>query len=425
MKRMSAVRWLIFIWTVDFLLLLLLPFGSQYGNGIICFCLSLIFVIQMAMSGLVMSSYFGRHPFRIGKSKKGIPVKIINKSIFLFSGLSVCGVILILYDRIFIRGIDYSQGLRNARYQWLNSQGGSLISIAGNLLVPLSYCALFFSIYHWEDLKKSPRLTGALIGLEIPTTQALINGGRSNILIAAFFVLATLVCRRTTGKRLFPHSKEMWLLGVGTMIVMFAAVFGVFLSSASSMGLKNYTAALVEMNGGKVSNEYLNGNDNILQDIVMLFSSYLFHGQWRFEQIVNIPFSERLGDDILLPFMVMLKRFHLYSGEAVNPPMIAGNFLNVPGGFYYDFDLIGVLFGSLFLGTMLGLAISFLKRGASMGGLRVSFVISSLMIVFSTPICNMFGFAYFVFVIYALIAGDAAIRLLWGRYSWMKLEMVL
>lgn len=379
----------------------------------------------MAMSGIITSSYFKKHPFRVGKTRKNIPVKIINKSIFLFSGVSICGIISILYDRIFIRGIDYSQGLRNARYQWLNSQGGSLCSIAGNLLVPLSYCALFFSIYHWEDLKKFHRLTGALIGVGIPITQALINGGRSNILIAAFFVLATLVCRRTTGKRFFPQSKGMWFLGAGTVIVMFVAVFGVFLSSASGVGLKNYTIALVEMNGGKVSNEYLNGNDNILQDIVMLFSSYLFHGQWRFEQIVNIPFFERTGDDVLLPFMIMLKRFHLYSGETMNPPMIAGNFLNVPGGFYYDFDLIGILFGSLFLGTMLGLAISFLKRRANMGGLRVSFVIASMMIVFSTPICNMFGFAYFIFVIYALIAGDIAIRLLWGRYSWMKLEMVL
>lgn len=423
MRSKSAVKWLILIWVVDFLLLLLLPFGSQYGNEIICFCLSLIFLLQMVMSGFIMSSYFEKRPFRIGKAKKNIPVKIINKSISLFSCLSICGIILILYDRIFIRGIDYSQGLRNARYQWINSQGGSLSSIAGNLLVPLSYCALFFSIYHWEDLKKFRRLTGALVGVGIPVTQALINGGRSNILIAAFFVLATLVCRQTTGKNFFPQSKGMWLIGAGTMIVMFVAVFGVFLSSAAGIGLKNYTIALVEMNGGKVSNEYLNGNDNILQNVIMLFSSYLFHGQWRFGQIVNIPFFERPGDDILLPFMIMLKRFHLYSGEAINPPMIAGNFLNVPGGFYYDFDLIGILFGSLFLGTMLGLAISFLKRRSSMGGLRLSFVIASLMIVFSTPICNMFGFAYFVFVIYALIAGDIAIRLLWGRYSWMKLEM--
>lgn len=417
-----AIDFLLLIWGAAFILLFVLPFESRFGNEFLCFLLSGIFVITIITSAIIFLDFFQRHKYRFGRVGRPISLKLLKRLIVLFSVLSLIGIFFILYDRIVIRGIDYSLGLRNARYQWLNSQGGSLISVTGNLLVPFSYCVLFWVIFHWEKLGKGERLIGVMSGVGVPMCHALINGGRSNILLAVLFTVSVFVCRYASGLTFIPKMKHAGLTVLLIGAILFVAVFSVFLSSASGVSMKDYTIKLVELNGGKVTEFYLNRKDNLLVDVVMLFTSYLFHGQWRFGQIIDLDIVERVGDDLIYPMLLWLQKFHLYSGEVMNPPMLSGNFLNLPASFYYSLGYAGIFVGAVFIGAFFGRALYHLNHFEKSDGFTVIFVIAVLMFLYSSCICIIFGFAYFIFVIYAFVAADIFIRLFWGKRSWTTVQ---
>ncbi len=64
--------------------------------------------------------------------------------------LPIVGFIMLFIDRVFIRGINYSQGLRYARYDWLETTGGSFFGVVGNLLVPLAYVGILILIINFN-----------------------------------------------------------------------------------------------------------------------------------------------------------------------------------------------------------------------------------------------------------------------------------
>src|SRR5690606_20489544 len=104
---------------------------------------------------------------------------------------------------------NYSLGLRHARYQWLNSTGGSLPSVIGNLLIPFGYVSIFLLIIHYSKLSKISRfllLTSAIISV---FGHSALNGGRSNILLALILAIIAIIVKNKGKKKVFSFNLKL------------------------------------------------------------------------------------------------------------------------------------------------------------------------------------------------------------------------
>lgn len=112
----------IILWLPLFILDIL-SVKSRYYNLTTIF-MNLYFIISLIISTYL--SYFLLKGNEVHTQKKSISInkvyyiKIIKKVIFIASILSIIGILSLIFDRLFIKGINYSLGARQARYQWMN-----------------------------------------------------------------------------------------------------------------------------------------------------------------------------------------------------------------------------------------------------------------------------------------------------------------
>lgn len=422
LSRYRAILLFVLEWLFVLVLLIILPIESRFPNYFESMLLSAIFVLITAISALVC--YIGL----VSSSKRVVSSRSyrklsIRKARFIveFSSInSILGVILIFYDRVVIRGIDYSKGLRAARYQWAASQGGSLASVLGNLLVPLSYCALFISLLHWESLNKRYRIWGIVAGITVPVLHAALNGGRSNVLLVAIFSLVILIIRKYIGLSLIPHVKAGMIKVAVIVVILISYVISIFLSSRSGSDIHTYTGTLVSFLGGQLKSQ----STNVALDIFILIFSYLFHGQWRFGQILGLSTIEKEGTtSFWMVFIDIFRRLGLYFGNITGVTVTESTFLNCPGTLVYDFGVIGLFLGGLISGILFGIAIYLLSFSQSRTtGFGEAYILGVLMFIYCTPVIVVFGFAYFKFIIYAFVLMEIITRILFGKSSWVVLE---
>lgn len=319
-----------------------------------------------------------------------------------FSSLgALLGIGLVFYDRVFLRGIDYSVGLRRARYQWLASEGGSLVSVVGNLLVPFCYVSMFFLIVHFSRLSRCARLllfSSAIFGV---FGHAALNGGRSNVLLALIMVLSAYLLRwQGGGKRLF-------FAGCYKILpVCFLAIFYVasIIKSSAVMGgvdVETLTVLGVESLYGQVGDYFNSHHEGSEYLYFMIYGiAYLYHGQWTAQVAYSLPVRD--GSYTFHPFSVILNKLGF-----IDAPLQTGffsdtgAFISLPGAFYYDFGFVGVVILSLVVGWLLGLVLRMICVDGNIGGGRLAFIIYVLFLVLLSPILPAYGLSYLNFIIFA------------------------
>lgn len=415
----------IMLWVLVTLFLLLLPIESRFSSLLNITLVNMTFVLIASLSSIL-----GR---RIPKIKLFSNKKLLSKQklhfIINFSVIcSILGLCFVIYDRIFVRGIDYSLGLRNARYQWLSlGDIGSIWSKIGNLMIPFCYCALFLSIFHWERLPKIKRLIGFFVGLGTQVTLSILNGGRSNILIAVMFVFVTCIIRKAQGKNFLPifNLKTIIVLGI---IAVFLLKYCISILYTFSDNNVTYLSKAAYSLGADISLEYIKNPNMVINTITHIFL-YLFHGSFYTGAVLeNMPFTVSIDQNISLRGLwSILDKLHLIDYDLQLPPFDSGSgaFIAVPGIFLYDYGYVGFVLASILVGIFLGLTVKVIRqRKSNLGIIGLVFSITVLIHVFLSPVTMALGLGYFPFMIFAMIAMEIIAGFVYGFSGWTQVPEV-
>lgn len=406
-----------------FLIILAMPVTSYLPNQEFVWVLNLQFVTFVVASFLFFMLIMNKRKKinssnRLKGNRDYIPLNQLKLNVFMSSFGGLVGFLLIFYDRVFIRGIDYTAGLRTARYQWLTeTTGGSVFSVLGNLIIPFSYVSLFLLIVFFKDLKFRHNFILFLSSSLGIVGHAALNGGRSNLLIAIFLCLVVFIFCRKKDKILATKGKKSIRSKLWVLFSLFLVAFFVVYMTTQSATMANIS--VVELAKLGVSSLYGKPTANfdfIVNEYTALptyILSYLFHGSWTAEALYSI--NERPGSYLFYPISVIATLLGIVDSPIeVGYFSESGAFLSLPGAIYYDFGFLGVGIFSFFLGFILG-GVVFILSTKRVTLLSFGLCLYPVVIFFMSPILPAYGLMYFNFVVYAFILFGFLNRILFNN----------
>lgn len=300
----------------------------------------------------------------------------------------LAGLILLLYDRLFIRGIDYSEGLRAARYQWTSSIGGNLSGLFGNLFLSFSIFSLFALAKNNINLKKRRNdifhVASVLLGCGAWT---LLNGGRSPVLV----FLISFVCLTIYFKSDFRLSKFIKLLSIATVPVLIVTLSSRNLVSNIS-AFEHFSSDVTFLGGLLIEDPIRFGVFDEIIFTLYYFIIYLFHGFWSLS--ISIDLSDTTPFYTFFPIMSIFAQLGLYESYATGGYFSEyGAFVSTPAGLFYDYGFIGVILGGSIISLIWSFFVSFYinRKSLNLIGAGVLFVMFN--IVFLSPIITPLGFS--------------------------------
>lgn len=414
----------IFLHFFSYLLIKIIPAEAKTPNTAFSFFINTVFfVLVFSISILIYLSY----PKKMSHNEelfKSMSQKQLLFNVNVITYGSIIGLLLLIYDRVFIRGIDYSQGFRTARYSWLNSTGGSIPSMIGNLLTPLGFLGMFFYIIHNKALSKKRARKLLISTVASVIGHATLNGGRSNILVGLVFMLITLTMN--TKKYNFSIHKKKYLRIIPVIFIVTYYISIITLSSAQlgNLDIKDLAALGIQsLYGSLKSNFYKIGEFGNLGYMLTYFIVYLFHGQWTAE--IAYSLINRTGNYTFYAISVYLTQLGLID-EPLQQGYFSeiGAFISLPGAFYYDFGYFGLVALSVLCGVLVGLTCLVLKNKKRLNGIELSFVYLTLFMIYMAPILPAIGLSSVIFTIFEFFALGIVNRIIFkDKSNWlMKLE---
>ena len=414
---LKAIFLFCFIWVFDLVMLKIIPI-STYSKEFDFSCLvSMVFFMEVALCAIFSYYACANVAMVYGYRRyKQLTTKEVSETIKIMSVLTLLGIIFIYIDRVYIRGIDYSLGLRSARYQWFGSKGGSILSILGNLMSPLSYASLYLSIIFWEKLPRSIQKRGLICGIAGPTLHAMLNGGRSNILIMLFFCLIFCVFRMLQGKTFIPKMKMMAVKIIIIFMLLIIAVLLVYKGSIGSYDTYTYLQLEAQEMGGYREAWYTEKEQSQIFNMFVLMFIYAFHGQWHLADLLSLKGKKDGGTVLFLYLYNILDRFGLNKAMRGNAVFLNNQFLNLPGIFLYDLGWCGFVIATLLLGALFGVSLWMIRACSHhFSVVHIVFCTFVMLNVFFSPIYLGISFGYADFALYGLIFMGIYIRKKYGR----------
>ncbi|OGO76531.1 MAG: hypothetical protein A2Y23_08075 [Clostridiales bacterium GWB2_37_7] len=351
----------------------------------------------------------------VNKSFNRAKLKFNSNIIF---GFSTLGLLLMIYDRVFVRGIDYSLGLRNARYQWLYSEiSSSIWSKIGNLLIPFGYIGLWFLLVHKNNLSNKQKIQLSIAAFSTIIGHAAINGGRSQVLLGGVLWLSIKIVLIFKHNFNLERSKKIirkYLpISIGIGFVTILTIEGI----SESMGIKEYVTDFAPTLLGTVESELMDMWDYFgnVGYVFIFFVMYLFHGQFSFRYLLSI--SEKSGSafwgTLLNPIIEIFKYLNLPINSIPKDYFTTqyAMFLSLPGSFYYDGGFVGIILYSLLLGMLYAFVVVKIKFANCVTGYTLAFIFFVLFYIILAPIMTATGFAYFYFIIYSFVALEVINRI--------------
>ena len=148
---------IIIIWIINVIIWLFSPFSSIYGSyyAVILTTLMIMFFILGSMTGKFLLKKKLLTP--ISSHKVAL---VSEKFIFTLTLLSLIGLAFHFYDKIVLRGYDYTQCIDIIRNQWLTDGLGregisSMSSALGYILLGCSFPATLLTLIFLADENKS------------------------------------------------------------------------------------------------------------------------------------------------------------------------------------------------------------------------------------------------------------------------------
>lgn len=427
MKKVSVentiLKYVFLPYVLCYLILWLLPVEANIPNSGTNFLLNITFVFLIVTVSLFIDKIFSSGEQK-NKSLKKMTVKKMKFIICLSTISSFLGLLLIAYDRIFIRGINYQNGLRAARYDWKATTGGSIFGFFGNLLINSAYISIIMLILNFDKMCTKERNICFLVSSISIFGFGALNGGRSNIFFMFAFLIVSLVIRKTLNGKKIRLKKRAYFIIV--LFSVFAIIFCLmmFASSANMNKLNFKTQAQLGINElyGKTGETFAKiKNPNDLRYLIIYAFSYIIHGQWTAETIFS--FNNFVGDEVFYLYKDFLHGFGILKHTPIPSYIKAdGVFLSFPGALYYDYNILGVIFGSIFLGCLLGWIITLLRRPESMTGIKLLITVYTLLVIILSPFFFALGFIYVNFAIFDFLVIILISDIKFGKTSWLLIE---
>lgn len=361
-------RTFIAVWLLYWLAIAVLPVHSIYSGTFGAAMLQLAFVV-IVLAGIVITRLLagGRALPRPG----GYEIPTAHMLIRLALWMSIIGSLALIYDKIFVQGVDFSNGVAVAREEWRRLGEGregnasSIFSVLGYFFGSAYYVAIVLAVTQVRVVSPKLRMQSLLVVFVLLMVNSAITGGRSNLLLVAVFVFAAFRSRKGLALfNVFPGVNQRLTIKLALLLGFAYTVF-IFYERAEAGGADalNYAIEFLPFLGLETSYEYragLNGSAlSSLSAMLVLTVSYVTHS---FATVAAIVDANPENKTILfLHFAGIANKLGL-----IGPPdgdwFLAGRFPSVPGSLLYQFGWLGFIGGSLLLGALSELCRSWAAR---------------------------------------------------------------
>ena len=396
------------IWLIYWAAVVLLPVQSIYTASVQAFSLQLTFVF------FVLSAY-GIADFILNSRK--IPEAAyfyMPRALTLIKlalGMSLVGFIFLIYDKIYIQGVDYSEGVAIAREQWRqlgeDRAGGasSVFSILGYLFGSAYYVAAVLAITQIKILSTTQRVSVLLACLLMVMANSVITGGRSNVLLFGVFIIGAMASRR---KLHFRKLLGGWMQRCTVIIATgLAAWYTIFVfyqrADASDLNGVEYLQDFLPYLGLEPADWYKDLMDDgvlgSLSAILVLAASYITHSFATTAAIMDGPIEDKTI--IFIHSVNILSKLGLAS-QPSDDWFLSGRFPSFPGALWHQFGGIGFVMGSLLLGAASAIAKAWTAlRPTQLLPLGVFVMVHVVLIL--TPLLFAGDFLSFPFIVAAFV----------------------
>lgn len=357
-------RTFIAVWVLYWLAITLLPVHSIYPGTLGAAMLQFEFVV-IVLAGIVIT--------RLLVGERALPrpccyeIATANKLIRIALWMSVIGILCLIYDKVFVQGIDYSNGIAVAREEWRklgedrDGNASSIFSVLGYFFGSAYYVAIVLAVTQIGVVTPKLRMKSLIVAFVLLMINSAITGGRSNLLLVAVFVLAAFGARNGLALiKVFPRESQrlpiklVLLLGFALSLGFAYAVMIFYQrAEAGESDALNYAIEFLPFLGLEASNEYLAGlDDGVLSSLsamLVLTISYVTHS---FATVAAIMDANPENKTILFLHLAGIAN----KLGLIAPPdgdwFLAGRFPSVPGSLLYQFGWLGFFGGSLLLGAL-------------------------------------------------------------------------
>ena len=275
--------------------------------------------------------------------------------------LSLIGFLFLIYDKVFIQGINYSEGLAFAREQWRQQGEGrevevsSIFSVFGYLFSSSYFVAAILSITQNNILTTYQRFGTLLLCLLFSISNTIITGGRSTLFLFVVFILISLSSRNliTLQKSIFNKKLSLVLFFIFLFIATYFILIFYQRAELSDTDANLYVLNFLPYLGLMPVEWY----ENFLDDstfssislMLVLGLSYLTHSFATTAAIIDGPIENSIL--IFVHANNLLRKLGL-SLFSYDEWFLSGRFPSLPGAFLHQFGAFGFVFASIFLGSI-------------------------------------------------------------------------
>ena len=407
MTRFGTLSRFCLVWLLYWVIYFLQPVHSAYGGMEVAWLLQFVFVTVLSIAYVIASLFVPLYPRGQRGLNRSFDTIEATSVIRWGLGISLAGFGLLLYDKIFIQGIDYSQGLAHAREQWRvlgeerEGAASSLFSALGYVFGGAYFLSLALTISRFVHLSDSRRFFYLLFGIGLLLVNSVATGGRSSILLViAFGCFGYFSSQSRYFPPLFRRSlfwKALW----GFAAITGTYVLYVFQSRAvaSELDVATYSIDFLEFLGLEPEAWFVQfAHSSGLGGVLALFNlaiSYLTHSIVTTAAIVE--HAGVSGDAIFLHFISLGAKIGLL--EAPTEWFLSGRFPSVPGALYLQFGLVGLVLGAGCLGLLAGvLSTLFHRCRDSIPLFFMCAIVESILLL--SPFLFMGDFLFFPFLVF-------------------------
>ncbi|AQQ67512.1 hypothetical protein Mag101_07575 [Microbulbifer agarilyticus] len=398
------IKHFVIVWFVYWFAILALPVHSVYPAAGEAFLLQFLFVAFVSLGYLATHAVFniGNVPrwgtADIAEAKGLIAIALL---------LSVCGTAFLVYDRIIVQGVDYSKGIAFARQEWRKlgeARGGgvsSVYSVLGYLFSSGYFVAGILAVSVKAKLSQKFRFISLFCVFALVLVNSLIAGGRSNILLLAVLIFAAISSQGGWQLKLFIRSYFVrtlivFLVGISAMYTLYVFYER---ASASNMDAVEYVNNFLPYLGLEFDSWYRDFlNDNSwasFSAIPVLAGSYLTHSYSTTAAIIDSVHEDKVI--VFLHAMNLLNKLGLASAPD-SSWFLAGRFPSLPGALWYQYGVISIFPGAIFLGVISAL-VKYLYVSKPSSITRLAGYISMYSILVVSPLLFVLDFMSFPFLV--------------------------
>lgn len=350
------------VWIVYWLAVAALPVHSLYPATLQAWLLQVVFVVLVAVSHLGVTALFGgRRAPHAARSVVPESMRMIRIAL----ALSVVGLAALVYDKLIVQGIDYSDGVAVAREEWRrlgedrDGSASSPFSALGYLLGNAYFVALVLAFTQVSGLDARRRLWTIAACFALLIANSALTGGRSSVLLLGAFAIAALGVRR--GVKVNGLLRSRWHRTLLNALAATALAYTIYVfyerahvGGESALG---YALDFLPFLGIQADPGWRaslgDGALDSLQAMLVLGISYVAHSFATVAAIVEAPPEDKTI--VFLHLFGILAKLGL--GAAPDGDwFLTGRFPSLPGAFFHQFGGFGFAVCSVMLGAASGAA---------------------------------------------------------------------